>query len=94
MQDFGGKVVAITGAASGIGGALADVGREATAFADEFDKLARITPGDAARQIIRAVERYRRRASIGPDVKVFDLVSRLPAGPYQRLLIAAGRRRT
>lgn len=73
---------------------VADVGGDATAFADEFDKLARTTPERAARQIIRAVERNRRRALIGPDAKVFDLVSRLPAGVYQRLLIADGRRRT
>ena len=73
---------------------VGDVGGDATAFADEFDKFARTTPEKAARQIIRAVERNRRRALIGPDAKVFDLVSRLPAGLYQRLLIADGRRRS
>jgi butyryl-CoA dehydrogenase len=73
---------------------VADVGVDATAFADEFDQLARTTPERAARQILRAVERNRRRALIGPDAKVFDLVSRLPAGLYQRLLIADGRRRS
>ena len=72
---------------------VADVGGDATAFADEFDKLARTTPEKAARQIIKAVERNRRRALIGPDAKLFDLASRLPAGVYQRLLIADGRRR-
>jgi short-subunit dehydrogenase len=72
---------------------VADVGGNVTAFADEFDKLARTTPEKAARQILKAVERNRRRALIGPDAKVFDLISRLPAGVYQRLLIADGRRR-
>ena len=72
---------------------VADVGSDPHAFVDEFDKLARTTPEKAARQILKAVERNRRRALIGPDAKLFDLVSRLPAGLYQRLLIADGRRR-
>lgn len=72
---------------------LADVGSDVEAFADEFDRVARTSPDKAARQIIKAVERNRRRALIGPDAKVFDLVSRLPAGLYQRLLIMDGRRR-
>ena len=50
-------------------------------------------PEKAAEQILTAVERNRRRALIGPDAKVLDLVSRLPAGLYQRLLVAQGRRR-
>lgn len=62
-------------------------------FGDDFDKMARTTPEKAAQQILRAVSRNRRRALIGPDAVVFDLVSRLPAGFYQRLL-AAGARRT
>ena len=32
-------------------------------------------------------------ALIGPDAKVLDVLSRLPAGVYQRGLIAGGRRR-
>lgn len=61
--------------------------------ASEFEKLARTTPEKAARQILTAVERNRRRALIGPDAKVFDLVSRLPAGLYQRALVQGTRRR-
>lgn len=73
---------------------IADVGGDASTFVSEFDRLARTSPEKAARQIVKAVERNRRRALIGPDAKVFDLVSRLPAGVYQRLLIHDGRRRT
>ena len=51
------------------------------------------TPEKAARQILTAVERNRRRALIGPDAKVLDLVSRLPAGLYQRALASGARRR-
>jgi len=72
---------------------MADVGGAADATPDEFDKIAMTTPEKAARQIITAVERDRRRALIGPDAKVFDVVSRLPAGLYQRALIAGAKRR-
>jgi butyryl-CoA dehydrogenase len=72
---------------------FSQVGGDVSTFGDEFDRVARTTPERAARQIIRAVERNRRRALIGPDAKVFDLVSRLPAGVYQRMLVADGRRR-
>lgn len=61
-------------------------------FVQEFDKLARTTPDKAARQILKAVERNRRRALIGPDAVLFDLVSRLPAGVYQRVLVGQAKR--
>jgi len=60
---------------------------------DGFDKLAITTPERAARQILAAVEKDRRRTLIGPDAKVIDLVSRLPAGVYQRVVARAARRR-
>jgi butyryl-CoA dehydrogenase len=50
-------------------------------------------PEKAARQILAAVEHDRRRALIGPDAKAIDLVSRLPAGLYQRVLAKGARRR-
>jgi len=58
-----------------------------------FDAAARTTPEKAARQILDAVEKDRRRALIGPDAIVFDAVSRLPAVVPQRLLTAFARRR-
>jgi NAD(P)-dependent dehydrogenase (short-subunit alcohol dehydrogenase family) len=61
-------------------------------LADQFEKLA-WTPADkAARQIIRAVKRNRRRALIGPDASLFDLTARLPAAVSQRLVMAMTRR--
>ncbi|MGZ4718024.1 MAG: SDR family NAD(P)-dependent oxidoreductase [Acidimicrobiales bacterium] len=60
----------------------------------DFDRMARTTPEQAARQILVAVERNKRRALIGPDAKVVDLVSRLPAGLYQSVLARGMRRRT
>lgn len=59
---------------------------------ERFDKIARTTPQEAARQIVKAVERGRRRALIGPDAKAFDLVSRLPASASQRIVMATARR--
>lgn len=58
---------------------------------DAFERIARTTPERAAQQILLAVERNRRRVLVGPDAKVFDAVSRLPAGFYQRILVAGGR---
>ena len=69
-----------------------NIGQDPTTMQSEFDKMARSTPEKAARQILKAVERNRRRALIGPDAKVFDVMSRLPAGVYQRILITTGRR--
>ncbi len=67
-------------------------GSDPDEFVQEFDRLARTTPDKAARQILKAVERNRRRALIGPDAVLFDIVSRLPAGLYQRLLVGQARR--
>ena len=70
-----------------------------TALADDpeqarvdFEKMFMTTPDKAARQIIKAVQRNRRRALIGPDAKVIDLVSRLPAGLVQRVIIRGASR--
>ncbi len=58
-----------------------------------FDKIAMTTPEKAAEQILRAVQRNRRRALIGPDAKALDLISRLPAAFYQRAIAIGARRR-
>ncbi|HBX79074.1 MAG TPA: acetoin dehydrogenase [Acidimicrobiaceae bacterium] len=59
---------------------------------DEFDKLAKTTPEQAATQILKAVQRNRRRAVIGPDGRLIDLLSRLPAVVPQKITIAAARK--
>jgi butyryl-CoA dehydrogenase len=71
---------------------LGMAGSAPAAHAD-FDKIAMTSPAKAASQILAAVERDRRRALIGPDAKVIDLISRLPAGLHQRVLAAGARRR-
>jgi butyryl-CoA dehydrogenase len=59
----------------------------------DFDRAALTSPEKAARQILAAVERNRRRALIGPDGKAIDLISRLPAGVYERALARRARHR-
>ena len=74
-------------------GSLTAVGADPEQLRKDFDKIAFTTPKRAARQILTAVERDRRRALIGPDAKMFDLLARLPAGVYQRVLVAGASRR-
>ena len=45
----------------------------------------------AAAQILTGVERDRRRITVGPDGRAIDLISRLPAGFYQRVLVTGSR---
>ena len=59
----------------------------------DFDKIAVTSPEKAARQILTAVEKNKRRTLIGPDAKLLDLISRLPAGLNQRVIVRGARRR-
>ena len=60
---------------------------------EEFEKVAMTSPEKAARQILAAVSQNRRRTLVGPDAKAIDLVSRLPAGLYQRVIVRGAKRR-
>jgi butyryl-CoA dehydrogenase len=60
---------------------------------EEFEKVAMTTPDKAARQILAAVAANKRRVLVGPDAKFIDIVSRLPAGLYQRVVVFGARRR-
>jgi NAD(P)-dependent dehydrogenase (short-subunit alcohol dehydrogenase family) len=59
----------------------------------DFQKMARTTPEQAARTILGAVRANKRRVLVGPDAYAIDLISRLPAGLYQRVLKAGAKRR-
>ena len=52
----------------------------------DFERMFITTPERAAQQILTAVQHDRRRALVGPDAKVIDLVSRLPPTLYQTVL--------
>jgi butyryl-CoA dehydrogenase len=58
----------------------------------DFERAFITSPEKAARQILTAVQRDRRRALIGPDAKVIDFVSRLPAAVYQTVIEKGARR--
>ncbi|MEZ5321780.1 MAG: SDR family NAD(P)-dependent oxidoreductase [Microthrixaceae bacterium] len=66
--------------------------RADTDIGSEFERVALTTPDRAARSILHAVERNRRRALIGPDAVVFDAVAHLPAAVGQRLIGLGARR--
>jgi NAD(P)-dependent dehydrogenase (short-subunit alcohol dehydrogenase family) len=58
----------------------------------DIDRAFITSPEKAARQILTAVQRDRRRALIGPDAKLIDFVARLPAALYQTALTKGARR--
>jgi len=51
------------------------------------------TPEKAAAVIARAIQQDKRRVLIGPDARVFNLLSRLPASVAQRVIGAGAKRR-
>ncbi|AKJ27428.1 SDR family NAD(P)-dependent oxidoreductase [Caldimonas brevitalea] len=58
-----------------------------------FDRLLDTTSAPAAaRQILRAVEKNRRRVLVGPDAKWLDLLVRLVASGYQPIMTSLSRR--
>ncbi|MGB3829778.1 MAG: SDR family NAD(P)-dependent oxidoreductase [Ornithinimicrobium sp.] len=62
---------------------------EAQAGREAFDRLLRIDPADAARTILRATERRRRRVLVGGTAIALDLVERAIPTTGGRLLAAA-----
>lgn len=72
---------------------VVELAGSADAARDGFDRVAMTSPEKAARQILAAVEQDRRRVLVGPDAKVIDLLARLPAGLYQRILVRGAKHR-
>jgi short-subunit dehydrogenase len=58
---------------------------------EQFERLARTSPEDAAKRIVKGVKRNERRVLIGMDAQLIDGMQRLLPTAYQRLLIALGR---
>jgi NADP-dependent 3-hydroxy acid dehydrogenase YdfG len=70
-------------------------GTDAEQRAVDFAKIARTTPGDAAKIIVRGIRRNKPRILVGRDAYVFDAVPRLLGARYQRLTalgVAAAKR--
>ena len=70
---------------------VADMAGDSEQTRADIDRAFITSPEKAARQILTAVRRDRRRALIGPDAKVIDFVSRLPAFLYQTALAKGAR---
>ncbi len=68
-----------------------EVGGRLDDFPARFDRVARTSPEAAARRILSAALANRRRVLVGADAHGIDFVSRLPAGLYQRVLVAGAR---
>ncbi len=71
----------------------AAAGTDNAAVAEMFDaKLARTTAAEAARVILRGVEKGHARILVGADAKALDALARLTGSGYQRLVAAAAKR--
>ena len=57
-----------------------------------FDRLARLSPGRAARAIVDGIKRDRRRILVGADARVADVIQRLFPSFYQRIIVRRARR--
>ena len=57
----------------------------------QFEKMFRVTADDAAKVILRGVQKNKRRVLIGTDAKAYDLVQRFLPGSYQWILAKAAR---
>ena len=65
---------------------VSDVAGDPEKAIRDFERAFITSPDKAARQILTAVRRDRRRALIGPDAKIIDFISRMPAVLYQTVL--------
>jgi hypothetical protein len=71
--------------------------RESVSMAElgeRFERLARTTPAEAARRIIRGIERNEPRILIGSDARFLDIVQRIRPATYWALLARAFDRMT
>ena len=65
---------------------VAELGQDPDASSAEFEKLFITSPKRAAKVIVKAIEKDKRRAMIGPDAHVINMVSKLPPSLYQRVI--------
>ncbi|HEY2770442.1 MAG TPA: SDR family NAD(P)-dependent oxidoreductase [Solirubrobacteraceae bacterium] len=67
-------------------------GRDTKEAADQFEKMARLTPAKAAQIIIRGVEREQARILVGADAKFIDAMQRVLGARYQEIVYRAAKR--
>ena len=66
--------------------------RDAQERAETFEKMARLTPEQAARIILKGVERRRARILVGTDAQLMDLMQRATGSRYQDVVWRAAKR--
>lgn len=66
-------------------------GKSAEESAADFERFFRTTADDAAKAILRAVQKNQRRVLVGGDARVVDLIARLFPSGYQRMFIYGAR---
>jgi NAD(P)-dependent dehydrogenase (short-subunit alcohol dehydrogenase family) len=69
------------------------LGFDEKAAAADFEKNFITTAADAARTIIKAVEKNKRRVLVGPDAYIVDWIVRLFPALYQRIMVFFARKR-
>lgn len=68
---------------------LRSLGMNPEKSARTFNKLLRIPPEEAAREILNAVQKDKRRVLIGNDAKSLDLIQRILPTGYQKVTAMA-----
>ena len=63
-------------------------GMDSETSRQEFEKLFRTSPDDAARAIIKGIRGNQRRVLIGPDARIIDTMARTMPTFYQRLMVS------
>ena len=69
------------------------IATDAAAMRRDFDRVASLTPAQAARRIIGAIERRQPRLLVGADAHLLDLIYRAFPGHASRWLALLARRR-
>jgi short-subunit dehydrogenase len=65
---------------------VSSLGMDIEKSSADFNKMLRIPPEEAARQIVQAIRHDQRRLLIGNDAKFLDLVQRLMPQGYQKIV--------
>ena len=70
-----------------------DIGQDPSDAKQSFERLFITSPKRAAQVIVKAIEKDKRRAMIGPDAHVINLAAKLPPSVYQRVIARGAARR-
>ena len=71
---------------------VAEIGQDPSDAKQSFERLFITSPKRAAKVIIRAIEKDKRRAMIGPDAHLINFAAKLPPSVYQRVLAVGATR--